>query len=112
MKYLKTYEEIDIQKEYEKIKGPQVGDYVIAFNDRYENGSLQGILSQIIGRISEIKFGYYSVEYDPKDFLFQDMIKVNQNEPFGTLVNKEDIKHYSKNKEDLELILKANKYNL
>jgi hypothetical protein len=102
MKYLKTFEENENE--------PQVGDYVIVRENRIL--LLDSFFSENVGRIVDDK---YSRRYP---FLVQfenipDDLKIE----FGDKNNSrqfsiDEIDHWSKNKEDLELMISANKYNL
>ena len=94
MKYLKTYE--DVNK-------PEVGDYVIvSVQQKYSNYKPMNVIGQIYD-MKEQEFipTYYSVKYTLPDGKTSHEIFYNYH-----------IKEFSKNKEDLEYILNANKYNL
>lgn len=108
MKHLKTYEAINIT--------PEVGDYVIA-NSIYASKKLQSFFNSNIGQIIEkVKdvnkkspdIILYKVYYDPYEVEPNNVI-LDDN---SWLFDVDEILHISKNKEDLELILSANKYNL
>lgn len=107
MRYLKTFENLNIE--------PEVGDYVICeTNEGFAKNVINSIISRNIGQIIKITDDYYKylVYYDCdippnlKGFF-------NDNEDgHCRLLGINEIKHISKNKKDLEIILNANKYNL
>ena len=108
MKYLKFYEELNIDK-------PEIGDYVLCF-DIEEDDDLDKALNDftssnigIIINIDTTKPILYSIRYEkiPKD------IMVYFDKPNSSRVCFErEIIHWSKNKEELETILTAKKHNL
>ena len=98
----KTYESINEDE-------PELGDYVICKESHEHEIVVQNFLSQNIGKIVEMNKGYkYIVKYKniPNDtkkyFIYQGTRGMDRNE----------IKYWSKDKEELESILNANKYNL
>lgn len=105
MKYIKTY------KLFENLNEPQVGDWVIAYDDVYpflidSPGQIEKIEKDRWGRL------YYIHFYDLK---FSDGTPYKAQNPivdFG--IN--DIKYWSKDRSDVEehiiLLKQANKYNL
>lgn len=108
MKYIKKYEQL-------KKNNPQVGDYVIC-EDRGDSSATDNLLNFIennIGQIVDYKEYYgvipYEVQYiDRPESLkkyFHDDDKVRR-------YSLSEIKFWSKNKIDLEIILSAKKYNL
>ena len=86
-------------------KQPQIGDYVIC-KDISSNRINEWIKNRI-GKIEEIieesSFSFV-VEYleNPSD----------NNENYSRRFNRKEILHFSPNKEDLEMYINANKYNL
>ena len=89
MKYLKEFE---LYKD-----NPQIGDYIIAeFVDPTTKAAKE--LETKIGQIVEIERFFYKTKYDYTYKLHP--------------LKREQIKYFSKNKEDLEEILNAKKYNL
>jgi hypothetical protein len=104
MKYLKTFENLNIV--------PEVGDYIIA-NSKYASSKLQKFFLTNIGEIINISMGegnklLYNTDYDP-DMVESAGVILDDNSWFFITT---EILHISKNKEDLESILQANKYNL
>ena len=104
MKYLKTYE---------KINEPQVGDYVICDEKMYDkvNIFLNNNVGQLISRDPD-EYGFkdeydYIVKYENVPLDIKDYFLSNVRS-FG----REEIIEFSSNKEDLEAILDANKYNI
>jgi len=109
MKYIKTFE----MNEYI----PEVGDYVICSydNDQVSGYSIdeQNFIYDKIGKISLIvngeRFPYY-VEYDniPENIING----VLSNEVKYIQMHRRVIKYFSKDKNELEMVLKANKFNI
>jgi hypothetical protein len=105
MKHLKTYEENTFQD-------LRLGDYVLCKIemknvDRYFDINYLKFIEDNIGKVVLINEngGYVRIEYD-KNVPGNDMI-VNY-----TFLDINNIKYYSKNREDLEEILSAKRYNL
>ena len=88
---------------------PEIGDYVIANTcDGDNNASI--IINNNIGVISDIEYNKaynyeqpFCVEYTGFDF--------GENTDYWWFDEK-DLVYWSKNKEELELLLQTNKYNL
>jgi hypothetical protein len=108
MKYLKTFE-LDKNE-------PEVGDYVICEESKYPN--IKKFISTNIGKIIYYIDDTESIGYKLyKNYRY--IVKYN-NMPkkFDSFNNKtrrmkrDEIIHWSKNKEDLEIILNSKKYNL
>ena len=99
MKYIKTFES--------KLT-PQIGDYVIC-KDEY-NTVIQDFISNSIGIIIPGETGrkYYTVKYENIPRSIRTYFRIDGDRSFG----KNDIVYHSKNKEDLEHFVQANKYNL
>ena len=103
MKYIKTYEQ-NIE--------PQVGDYVICQDGSYSvenNYEKKTFISNNIGKIIKYDTGSasypYIVYYETAPSNYFTMGKTR---PMG----RNEIMHFSKNKEDCEIYLAAKKYNL
>lgn len=110
MKYLKMFEKV-----YQKQPSPKVGDYVIIDYNEY----------QITNNIINSKIGHITKKFDEKYDIY---IELNDNElkimkNWHTLWNfkgniflltiyKNNIIYWSDNKEELEVILQSNKYNI
>lgn len=117
MKHIKTFENINI---------PQVGDYVIMnFNannfslaDNYLYTEYIEFVNNTIGKIIKIeydrydKYKYIVTEYEN----VPDSIRYHFNKDgYNKFTDKSDVRRisaFSRNKEDLEIILQAKKYNL
>lgn len=107
MKYLKTYEKSNERK-------LQVGDYVIC-EDRgifeLANFTMNNI-GQFVKMDSD---GFYIIRYEnvPKE-LKNSMVYISNNKKYYdcVIMEKSEIKHWSKNKEDLYIYLDVNKYNV
>jgi len=103
---------------YEKmnVNDPEVGDYVIAESNDFLT-DLNEFTKNRIGKLYNIfKPLYaddlsYTIIYDniPKELDFY-KFKIYDEEAIS--LNIEDIKYWSKNKEDLEKVLMTNKYNI
>ena len=106
MKHLHYYEHT-IEDDY-YTQTPQNGDYVIC-KENMNDENFDNFLENNIGIITEtpMHFETYEVKFD----------NIPQNLK-GYFFNKErsfyieQIIHFAKNKEDLELYIQANKYNL
>lgn len=97
---------------------PKVGDYVICeinFGDSgYANIKLQEFLTNTVGRIVAIKDNYthnYYVKYDTLPKKLKRHIQPGYTDNIITF-RKRSIKYFSENREDLEAMLQAKKYNL
>jgi hypothetical protein len=107
-------------KHFEKYKRPQVGEYVICkdttsnLNAAYE--PINDYLENHIGKIIQIKNGAprpFLVQYD---FNYLSDVHWDVKYYFGNnnvvKFSSHDILFHSKNKEDLEMRLTVNKYNI
>jgi len=99
-------------KYFENIEEPQVGDYVICEELSNLTPDICNFISSNIGIIEYTKnddgeTSYY-IKYEnvPEDIFFL-TLRNNKRD-----MSREEIIHFSKNKEDLEYIINANKYNL
>lgn len=113
MKYLKTYEKNNFNT-------PKVGDYVLV-NVDYPEIEFINFLSNNIGQIIDIDdSGYqdYHVKYNnvPEQM---EIRTAHMNNGYGHAfdegtwkVDKSEIYAFSKNKEDLKIMIAANKYNI
>ena len=113
MKYLRTYELYETK--------PEVGDYVICEESKIPK--IKNFISNNIGRIfyyidtdvkkfSVCKDFRYIVEYDNVPEYITDFFEDVWTEKQSRRMSLDEIKHWSKNKEDLEVILNTKKYNL
>lgn len=112
MKYIKKYESTSAD--------PQEGDYVICQDEAYSGkADLNIFLAETVGYITDInRFGRdYNIRYDAKIpekllYHFFDSVK-GRLETYKQLnVVRKEIVHFSHNKEDLESMIAAKKYNL
>lgn len=122
MKHIKTYENYN--------EKPKVGDYILA---NIKNsipiahyGEYQEFINNSIGKIIEISYDhsekeyYLTVKYEniPKniEFLFHSYLEAGNisynGERITTSIFMNDIVFYSNNKEEVQKILDAKKYNL
>lgn len=96
MRYIKKFEMIDGKRDV-----PELGDYVICAGDYSLPGDFVEFLKNEIGKIKFIdQFYSYDIEYIWNGY-------VNHYS-----CNLRDILYCSKDKEELELILSTNKFNL
>jgi len=109
-------------KIYEKlnVNEPEVGDYVICYNyetddvlfrDKFTSNNIGKLMEiQNLNHYNEIEYSYmvkYDFLPDELDWLnFKDLGK------YVLSFYKNDIKYWSKNREDLEMILQTNKFNI
>lgn len=106
MKYIKTYEEINIDK-------PQIGDYVI-LDKTFDAEFCSNNIGQIIKADPEVSV-YFSELYGDHDYIVKYENMPKEPEEFigdKTFTSFEWILYWSKNKEELEAILASSKYNL
>jgi hypothetical protein len=106
MKHLKIYEELNIGE-------PNVGDYVICTNNFF-NENLREFLQNNIGRIingEKSSMDYYIVFYEDID---DDLNKYFNElaDGYEIPIFESEILYWNKNKEELQYIIDANKYNL
>jgi hypothetical protein len=113
MKHLKTYENW--------LPGPQIGDYVICNVPSFDNESKK-IIHNNIGQIELIR----PKEFETKSYNSSNnsigikkwvadeyLVSFNhRGELYKIWFQNYEIRHLSKNKEELELLIQANKYNL
>jgi hypothetical protein len=100
---MKHIKQITEWTKYIKYDGPKKGDYVLLeFPTSY--GYNQDFFDKNIGQIIKKRSGHdYVVRFDKS---------YDNYNNFETDIVGSDIKHWSKNKEDLEHIITGNKYNL
>ena len=99
----------------------EIGDYVICREKLYGDVIIQNFINNNIGKFVKKQSEHtladncYGIEYDnvPEDLLdnFDLDWRENPRKPIRWMKRKE-IKKWSKNKEDLEHLVTANKYNL
>lgn len=93
---------ITIFEAYNSSKDPQVDDYVIIGNEYQKyNDTLVVEFFGKIGRV--VKIVITNKLYKVRDF---------DNDANALYFSRKEISHFSKNKEDLELIVNAGKFNL
>jgi hypothetical protein len=102
-------------KHFENINEPEVGDYAICEN--YVNSNLKILDDFLLTNIGLITNIHNRVKDYPYIIKFEKIpaeLKTYTEDNMGTemMFQKEEIVHFSKNKEDLEYIISANKYNL
>ncbi len=115
MKYIKKFEEIDQDKNDE----PQIGDYVICDDTFSDDKQLLDFIKNNMGQIIPIDYDD-SIDKNHFDYLVK-----YENIPYALIsrffrfyndtsrpMKREEIIYYSPNKEDLEIIITQNKYNL
>jgi len=112
MKYIKTYESIE-----SIIEKPQIGDYVIFdTTDMDYSNQYKIFLNTHIGKIISMYFFLTSNRISVKFEKNENEKKLNKNERAWLReehhIDKSYIRYNSKNKEELELIINAEKYNL
>jgi len=97
MKYLKKFEDIE--------NTPEIGDYIIpnveTLNHLIDN-KINNHVYQIIG----------TKERNMGGFLYIIKVKLNDNQLDDWYLSNYEIMHLSKNKEDLEVLLQSNKFNI
>jgi hypothetical protein len=89
-------------KQYENSNEPHIGQYAIGYNEKLSEPE-RSLLPTLIGKITDIDSrGLYVLTYNINIYL-------NINKWY---FHKQQLIYFSDNKEDLETILSANKYNL
>ena len=113
--YLKTYENFK--------KEPEAGDYVICNENNNLSSNICNFISNNIGKIvyyiNNDEFKKYNVQKDYRYIIEYDNIPANIQTYFSYTVaedcrrmSRDEIIYWSKNREDLEAIIDAKKYNL
>lgn len=113
MKYIKTYDSINNE--------PQIGDYVVCEDpgmEREGHEEMYDFITTNIGQITNIADGksnpLYYIHYNnvPDKLKFENNINsssyILDQEPY----RRKNITMWSKNKEDLEIKIQQNKFNL
>jgi hypothetical protein len=101
-------------KQYEENTEPQIGDYAIVKDSVVTiNDAFADFLSENIGEIVDNKYSYrypFLVQFEniPDNLKIEFSVLNGYEREF----NRNEIIAFSPNKEDLELIISANKYNL
>lgn len=95
---------------------PKLHDYVILNINWYNNNKkLEYYLNNTIGQISKIKKNYADINSNEYQILYENIpeefTSVLQHNRLSYVFIKQ-IKYFSNNKEDLEVILNSKKYNL
>jgi len=117
MKYLKTYEKLNINPK------PKIGDYVVCFEDRYSIicselvRKLDKFLSENVGLVKKADDEYnYLIQYQNyPEYLakgFQFGYLNGGRIPNCRTMTIEEIIYWSSNKNDCETFIAAKKYNL
>jgi hypothetical protein len=114
MKYIKKYEKINNKLE--------IGDYVVLNDTTYTYNSdfsvFSNFLNNNVGRISDIKLrvtgNVYDIDYFnvPTDLRSYFSMNKNTGTLYGMSTPEDEIIFSSKNKNDAELFIQTNKYNL
>lgn len=110
-------------KKFENENNPQVGDYVILYDKSFEISNkydtYSNFINNNIGQIIRIQNNIFiDVMYEnipPKEILKYFKIKYTKGSDFNYFLsayNVYNIKHISKNKEDLQYIVDIKKYNI
>jgi len=104
MKYIKQYEEKDYI--------PHVGDYVLCHTE--SDTKDKDTFNHTIGYFDRMFSSYYVIRFDKKQEMKQGnrIYAKNDLDKIYLYAYKYEVIYWSKNKEELELILTANKFNL
>ena len=117
MKYIKTYEDL--------ANNPEIGDYVIC-DEKGNDEEISDFEKNNIGRVVDYRTVYNTnPTFDSISTFFNIFVQYKNvpNEIYDDfdyhkriancrIFSKKEIKYCSKNKEDLEIILQANKFNI
>jgi hypothetical protein len=106
MKYIKTFEEVK--------PDPEIGDYIVA---KKQLKSIDKFIQTRLGEIVHIDNDengekYYVVKYSDIPVDLYDYFDYLEDYPSTRLFTRNEIFDFSKDKEYLEYVIKANKYNL
>ena len=105
MKYIKTFEGLNN-------KEPKIGDYVICTTEDQTAPGLKEFSEHTIGKCIKNEIFVVTIQYDyvPSEILYTNF------DSTGKLptrwMTKDDILYFSPNKEDLEIYIDSDKYNL
>jgi hypothetical protein len=106
MRYIKTYE---------NIKGPEIGDYVVASTRFFSirNSDFYNFLCNNVGKINDYQNDEWVVNYlsVPKP-IRKYLSYWNRTVGWCRSFRPSEIEFYSKNKEDVEIYIQAKNYNL
>lgn len=91
----------EVKEKGDKYSVPEKGDYIICSDENFE--SLKNLIANNIGQIREI--------YTDKEGFKTISVYYNDSPEYITVWERE-ILYWSKNKEELEPYITANKYNL
>lgn len=91
---------------------PKIGDYVLLKYDKFKN-DMTNFLNDHIGKIIFIDEKLYRIEYyDVPDTINYRFHYYKTNNSYTKTIEKRYISYWSKNREELEELLAAEKYNL
>jgi len=117
MKYIKTYENIQAPRTYEELNigKPEIGDYVII--KPYTNPrELSDWIMNTMGKIIDIDDDLYVIKYDNIPKGWEGHFTYSGDDGYYVegirKAYKFAILHWSKDKNEIEVIINANKYNL
>ena len=119
MKYLKLFEELKNIPRPAGWELPQVDDYIICREDTSTKDDIKDFIHNNVGQIvskeptDALYISYLYVTYDniPQEFKVRGIF-AQKNYQYVRLFSKEEIVFFSSNKEDCEVYLAMNKYNL
>lgn len=122
MKHLKTFEITVTTRLVDKIEDdmstdtPQKGDYVICQERMLKNSTINDFLQNNIGQIAIIlnneKEYKYKVRYKNVPEELHYYFATGVDEFFRVQMRRDEILYFSANRADMQLILKAKKYNI
>ena len=108
MKHLKQYEDTSIK--------PKVGDYVLCEEDGDEASDMLNLfIKNNIGVVDTVDINSkypYVISYENVPKNINDEFKHNYNRQCLRQMKKHEVKYWANNKEELEIKISANKYNL
>ncbi len=101
MKHIKLYEEVF---KYKAPPMPSIGDYVLILNNNtYYSGTAADYIQSHVGQVIK-DYPNIVVDYDIDNKSHLPRIVIN--------LKPEEVEYWSSNRDELEAILQANKYNL
>ena len=84
---------------------PKIGDYVLIKLDKSADKNLKDFYNNHIGRIENLEGGGYTI-------IFDDYLTYNSKKFSTSNKSINNFEYWSSNKEELEAIMSARKYNL
>ena len=110
MKYIKTYEYYgELGTEDEFLKNPiKIGDYVIVDPSEFSNSKLREQLENVVGEVVNIE----KLASFPVEVKYSQYVRLNGQDKNIIPVTYNEVIYWSEDKDELEVLIQAKKYNL